>query len=284
MNSHYFSQHIINKGILPFARVKKLLRDSSNVEPGLQLKAVAQGLVTADQLDDLAACPIDVFKAQAVERGFLTETQMAELSETITGESMSFAQAMLNDGFSLAEVETLLKGYDENTEMPICEAIGRIIGAELDSERPMYEEFTDIFMSSLGRFIGAAAVINVSEPFQFDSVASSHIVSQVLVGDINLVTGLYAVDDVYKDIACRYSCEQFTEMNELAIDSVMEYFNVINGLYTVELAKREIEADLETPTVAENIEPMGSNQLVVPIETGFGSFALIMATDEFIFG
>ncbi len=283
MNSHYFSQHLLNKGILPITRVKQLLKDSSDLKPGLRLLAVKQGIVTPDQIGQLGGQSDDKFIAAAKEQGLLTETQISNLSQAITGESLSFAQAMLNDDMPLGDVGKYLQDYDEYKSLPVREAVSKLIGPELESEQPMYEEFSDVFMDSFVRFIGTPAVINIDEPYHFDTAAASHIVSQVLVGVVNLVTGFYATDEVFIDIASRYSRERFTEMNDMVLDSVMEFFNVLNGLYAVEIAKRELEADLEIPTVAANAEPMGNQQLIVPIETGCGSFALIMATDEFIF-
>lgn len=284
MNSHYFSQFLLNRGKINADDVKRLLSLSASVKPQLPIMAVRQGLLNAAQVADLATLPANDFTEAVVERGLLTSAQVENLLQTVTGESLSFAQAMLDEGSSLSELEMLFKEFDECKEMPICEAVGKAAGAELENELPSYVAFTEVFMRSLVRFMDTPAVINVAEPFIFGGAESSHIVSQELVGDVSLVTGIYATDDVFIELAKRYSCEPLETVDGIAIDSLMEFINVLNGLYAVELSRNDQEADLEAPKWAENQEPLGNQQLVLRIDTGFGSFALIMAADEFVFG
>lgn len=283
MNNHYFSQYLLNSGKLEIADVKRLLALSVSAKPQLPVLALRQGLLTAAQVADLAALPANDFTEAVLERGLLTSLQLENLLQTDTGESLNFAQAMLDEGTSFGELEALFAEFDKCEELPVAAATGKAAGTELENELPVYTAFTDVFIRSLVRFLDTPAVINVDEPYLFEDVQPSHIVSQEMVGDVSLVTGIYATDDVFIELARRYSGEPLETVDAIALDSVMEFMNVLNGLYVVELAGNNQDADLESPVWAENQAPFGNQQLVLRIETGFGSFSLIMATDEFVF-
>ena len=282
MNSHYFSQYLLSTEKLPAAEVIELLKRSVTLKSCLPIKAVRQGLVTPEQIADIWQLPESEFMEKVTEAGFLTEAQVGTLLQTVGGESLCFAQAMLDSGkHSLAEVSSLFAEFDKAEVQPVKAAIEKLAGIELENELPLYADYADLFVRSLIRFMDTPAIINTAEPY-LPPEGSTHIVSQALLGDINLVTGLYAADEIFIELARRYSCEQISTVDDLAKDSVTEFLNVLNGLFAVDLAKREMEVDLDAPKVAEDQEPFGNKQMVVRIETGFGEFFMVMAVDEFV--
>ena len=93
--------------------------------------------------------------------------------------------------------------------------------------------------------------------------------------------GLYSMPARHEWIRNR---EEIDDADEMAEDSISEFLNVVNGLFVVDLGKRDLDLDLETPRVRKNKHPMGSRQLQLCVDTGFGSFELVMAADEFALG
>ena len=94
--------------------------------------------------------------------------------------------------------------------------------------------------------------------------------------------GLIAIDDVFLELAKRYSQEELPEIDELAVDSVEEFLNVVNGLFTIHLAKEKLTAELGLPKSGENVQPTGRDQLRLKVITAFGSFEAVLSADEFI--
>lgn len=164
---------------------------------------------------------------------------------------------------------------------PVSQAIVKLCGSKLEAEAPLYADYAELFVRSVSRFMDTTVTINTEEPFMPPD-GHTHIVSQAILGDISLVTGIFAADSVFLELARRYSCEQLSEVDGLACDSVTEFINVLNGLFAVDLAKRDMEVDLDIPKITADEEPLGNKQLIVRIETNFGYFYMVMAVDEFI--
>ena len=91
------------------------------------------------------------------------------------------------------------------------------------------------------------------------------------------------LQDVFVEMARRYSHEDLHSVDEMATDSLGEFLNVVNGLFAVDMARQDLEIDLGMPRVEENVLPTGNRQLLLHVCTAFGSFALVIAADEFVF-
>lgn len=283
MNSHYFGQYLLNKKIITSAEAEKVLEYSLSVNPQIPLLAVVQGMVTAEKLNDYYKLTKSEFIEKSTLEGILTNAQIGALLQMNTGESMAFAQATLELGIlDLVELSKHFEQYKKEESSVISEAIDILAPADLENEKALYGNYAEVFMRSLIRFLNTPALIDVNVPVIDGDCVKTHIVSQALVGDTELVAGIYAPDEVFLELACRYSQESLEKIDDLAKDSILEFINVMNGLFAVELANRQIEVDLDLPRLAANSEPFGNQQLTVRIDMGFGSFLLVMAGDEFI--
>lgn len=143
-----------------------------------------------------------------------------------------------------------------------------------------YSEYGELFIDTMRDLVHTEAVViglDDSEP-----VGTTYGVSQRITGATNIACGIIASEDVFLQIAARYSGEPLCIVDELAIDSVTEYINVVNGLFAVELASRELETELTIPLWKKNPRPDASDQLKIKIATAFGTFTLVLAIDEFL--
>lgn len=145
----------------------------------------------------------------------------------------------------------------------------------------LYIDYTELFVDSMRDIMHSEVVIAAADD-KDEILPPTYAVSQRISGDINIVSGIVASENVFLKLAARYSGENFAEVDELAIDSLVEYINVLNGLFCVELANRHIDAELELPSWKKDAHPEASNQLKLKVYTAFGAFYLIMAVDEFL--
>lgn len=282
MNSQYFAQYLLNTGVLSADAVQQLLADAMSCRPDLPVLALRQHVMTAQQLDTMGELSADAFAEAVQKKGLMTASQVLNLRQAVTGESLRFAQAMLSAGIvGYQRLEELFSAYDAGTEDALHEAVVQCAGTDLEEEIEFYAEYVDVFMRSLIRFMDTPAVINKAEQ-PLENEEQMHFISQRLTGDLNLVAGILATDDVLVEMARRYSQEDVVEADELALDCVTEFLNVMNGLYIVSLAKRDLELDLELPRMAKNKRPLANKQLTLPVDTGFGLFYLLLAADEFL--
>lgn len=166
---------------------------------------------------------------------------------------------------------------------PVSKAVRKATGKELLMECDAYSSYMELFMESLLQFLEAPAVVDPTW------IASSELegiycaVSQRMEGDACIVAGIMAEDDAFVELAERYSGEDVdSPEDELAIDSLQEFLNVVNGLYCVDTASASKEIDLGVPRWGKVESPQGNHQLLLRIYTDFGSFYVVLAADEFI--
>ena len=181
------------------------------------------------------------------------------------------------------ELERLLGDFKRAGEHPLSEAIQRAAEGRLAEELPLYTEYVGVAMLAFKRFMKIACVV-VPQTESFAEGVSCRIVSQAITGGVSLVAGLEAPDAVFLALARRYSHEDFSELDDLAVDSLAEFLNVLDGFFAVRLGERDLELDLEIPRTAHalNAKACPSKFLRLHLESPVGAFGLLLATDEFL--
>ena len=283
MSSQYFAQYMLNMGRLEADKVQQFLKKSVSERPELATMALWEGLLTAEEAVVLSDMKNDA--AQSAAKGLLTQAQVESLSKPVPGLDVCFAQVLLDekclDFVGLEEAHFEYAAEDDNQ---LQEAVRHLAQEGMEAEIEYYSDYIEMAVHSLMRFLNAEAVIDAGSDISLENLVSRrYLLSQRISGDVNIVTGLLLDEDVLLEIACRYSQENIKAEDDMALDSVSEFINVMNGLYIVNLSQHKIEADLEEPHIGRNVSPSGSRQLVVPLITDFGSLELILATDEMIF-
>ncbi len=281
MNSHYFAQYLLNTGVFSADEVQRLLAKAMEIQVQLPVLALRQGILSAGQIAPLAELSEADFAKAALKKALLTESQIRNLRESVTGESLRFAQVLLSEKLlDYVRLAELFSAYEQDGN-PLRVAVAKVADGMLEEELGAYGDYVELFMQSLLRFMNMPAVIDV-QSMPLDAEMPAHIVSQRMGGDLNLVGGIFAEDRVFAGLAARYSREDIKSVDDLAIDSLGEFLNVMNGLFAVKLAKRQVDIDLELPRWQKNVKPEANKMLELCIVTGIGSFMLVLASDEFL--
>ena len=285
MNSNYLAQRLVNEGRLTVADLRSLLTNIRGKDPQLPLMALRLKLVTGEQLEQFDTTSSEAFGKEALQKNLLTADELNRLHRQIPGETLRFAQALIDSKFmTFTDIEREFADYDAAVLDPVDAAVAKA-GTDLaHDERDLYSAYVRLMMDSLLDFLHTPVVI---DPVPFTSEAELfrdlvYEVSQRITGDINFVGGLMAKEPCFVELAARYSKEDITEVDELAIDSLEEFLNVINGLFCIQLAGRNKEAELGLPRWNKNIVPHGSNQLLLNIYADFGNFIAVLSADEFM--
>ncbi len=285
MKSNNLAQYFLNEGVMSLEQIEPLLPKMREKEIQLPVVALRRRMVAPGVLDEIGSVSTETFTRVALEKGFLTRPQIEELSHETGGESLHFAQYLLDEGIlNFTELDVYFQARENMKELPVHYAIRTLCGEQLELESAFYSDFMEIFMDSLMDFLRAPAVISL-EPVSekvFSTELATHAASQCMNGDVSIVTGILAENDKFLELASRYSEEDLTEIDEIAIDSIQEFLNVVNGIYSIQLAERGIEVDLEVPRWGKLVVPKGTQQLVTRVCTDFGTVYAVLALDEFI--
>lgn len=281
MRSLYFAQYLVNEGLVKPQEMKELLRACGGTKPGMAVLALAEGAVSAARLAGLAPFAAEDFPSLAMREGILFPSQIEKLGKLLPTNGHRLAQALLDSGrMDFVELGRCMARCGAFEGSPVKDAVRRLAADDsFEAERAVYADFTELFMRFFARFMDTPAVVNFCEP-DIAADEGTRVVSQRLMGAVSFVSGVYAETPVFMEMAQRYGHELISEPDGLAEDCVVEFLNVVNGLFIVDLGKHDMDVDLDVPRIGVNQEPMGSGQLLLPIDTGFGSFALVLAQTE----
>lgn len=166
-------------------------------------------------------------------------------------------------------------------ESPVREVINRLAGEKLAEVAPAYADYMQLFMDSLFKYMKTLAVIDPN-PVEGTFNKSLQTVSQGMHGGLDIVPGIMADGRSFLTLAERMSGEVFETLDELAIDSLQEFINVVNGIFSIKMAERGIEVELDAPRQKMIADPRAANLLMLKFYAAFGSFYVVLASDDFI--
>lgn len=282
MGNRYFSQYLLNAGVLDAGNISDVMPKSAHAVPQLHILAMQQHLLSESQVEELSTAD-DVVKTLE-EAKMLSDAQIESLKNTVPGRDARVAQTLLDEHIAdLKTIERCFREYDNDELHPIKDAVKKIVSKyeEMNPVADIYGEYTEMFVGALQRFMNTDAVV-LTEATDLD-FAGTRIVSQSMGGQLSLAVAVLAKNQMFLEMARRYSGEDLTELDELAEDSLAEFINVLNGLYIVNLSGRDLDMDLDMPRSSQDVGPTASNLIAMRIVTDFGSFVIYLAEDEFIY-
>lgn len=282
MGNRYFSQYLLNAGILDAGNISDVMPKSAHAVPQLHILAMQQHLLSESQVEELSTAD-DVVKTLE-EAKMLSDAQIESLKNTVPGRDARVAQTLLDEHIAdLKTIERCFREYDNDELHPIKDAVKKIVSKyeEMNPVADIYGEYTEMFVGALQRFMDTDAVV-LTEATDLD-FAGTRIVSQSMGGQLSVAVAVLAKNQMFLEMARRYSGEDLTELDELAEDSLAEFINVLNGLYIVNLSGRDLDMDLDMPRGGQDVGPTASNMIAMRIVTDFGSFVIYLAEDEFIY-
>ena len=282
MGNRYFSQYLLNAGVLDAGNISDVMPKSAHAVPQLHILAMQQHLLSESQVEELSTAD-DVVKTLE-EAKMLSDAQIESLKNTVPGRDAGVAQTLLDEHIAdLKTIERCFREYDNDELHPIKDAVKKIVSKyeEMNPVADIYGEYTEMFVGALQRFMDTDAVV-LTEATDLD-FAGTRIVSQSMGGQLSVAVAVLAKNQMFLEMARRYSGEDLTELDELAEDSLAEFINVLNGLYIVNLSGRDLDMDLDMPRGGQDVGPTASNMIAMRIVTDFGSFVIYLAEDEFIY-
>lgn len=256
MVSYILGEYLAAKGRLTRQQLKEVWEMQDKVRVKLGLIAVSEGLLTTEQADEinrLQTLQDKRFGDIAKEKGYLTEEQLDKLLKLQGNEYLAFLQALVNTKyFSMRMADRILSEYCRengftNSEMETLKSgdIDRIIALYLPSGGLKHQEIIGTAVRTIIRCISRhvslerAQLVSRMEPMKA--------VMQSLTENDALATGFLEGDCGLLSLACVFGREEFTEVNEDALDAAGEFLNCVNGLYATSVSGHVPALELMPP-------------------------------------
>lgn len=295
MFTQFFGNYLFNEKLVTKQQLIEALEMQKVVRAKLGVLAINAGYMTAKQVDEVHAEQQRAdkrFGDIAVEKGFVTEAQVEELLSNQKQAHLVLGQALVDKGYLTNEqfAEALAK-YKQNNlieESDFTDDQNRKIDTIIrnfyifntfDGNIDFFTDYVSLVFKNIIRFVGGDFIPLAPESvkeYKADKAAY-----QLINGKGTVFTAIEGSAAALTEFAARYSGEELTEFDEMARESVAEFLNLHNGLFTVNMSNnKQTELQLEPQKVVENAKLTAKNgeMFSMPICFPFGTVSVIVSS------
>ena len=267
MVEYLLGKHLVEIGRLSEAQLETVIAKMDAVRVKLGLLAVAEGMMTIEQADEVNRFQATMdkrFGDIAVEKGYLTEEQISNLLKKQGNTYLAFAQVLVDENLlQLQDLEEVMDEFQQKNSFTKSDMEDlrsdepdRIVPLFLPPEAMCFKDITGVLVRTMIRcidrhvYIGKAALKNelsVKES-AFQKIDAF---SAPVAGYKALETGFAEEDGGLAVIAAAYCRESLPLEKEDMLDAAGEFLNCVNGLYATSLSRGGIDSELLPPIFFE---------------------------------
>ncbi|MCL2718473.1 MAG: hypothetical protein FWE14_06800 [Lachnospiraceae bacterium] len=271
MFGFYFGKYLRDKGLLTQDKYDEILAEMNTARVKMGLMAVTENLMTtkqADEINRLQALKDKRFGDLAVEKGYLTDEQVGGLLKKQGDPYLLFVQGLTEKGIlTLDEIDNELKLYQQEQNFSEDE-LAALKSGDIDRIVPLFikapgisdlaKEHIALVARNMVRFIDNTVTIAAAEIVS--DYEAEYMARQDLEGDFYLLTAFCG--DGIKEMAVKYGNEEFSQVDEDALDAVCEFLNCNNGLFASKLSEEDKVIDMLPPLMYVNPVKIRANQII----------------------
>lgn len=280
MISSIVGRYLLHKGHITSEQLYSLLLEKQRIHVKLGLIAVAEGMMTqaeADEVYDYQSVVDKRFGELAVDKGYLTEWEVESLLEKQGDDYLTFAQALVNKKLmSVVELEqhmrefqmeyhlTLtdiedLKSNDADRILPICIPMESIPMGD-----NQYLHMAGTALRTLIRFVGGECCPRTA--YFAEHCEADNGVIQFMEGEQSITCGIVGKGKSLLTIASAFGKKELDEISEEALVFVGELLNSIEDIYGENLRQGGISLVKNPPQCSVKLnEVVAENMLVLPL-------------------
>lgn len=256
MFSQFFGHYLLENQKITAEQFSSCMNYIKANRVKLGLIAENEGLLTRSQANELNYLQMQSdkrFGDLAVEKGYLTDADVTYLLGRQGNPYLIFIQALEEGNImtreeidsSLASFQKDLALSDEEMKAVQDGNIEGMLPAFLDAEDPRYASLIGLALRNIVRFV--TSYIRMEKGSFVTSLKAKYIAYQRTIGAYDGFLGFICNDDGILSLADGYAKEEFSTVDEDALDSVCEFTNCVNGLYATELSYHNISIDMLPP-------------------------------------
>ena len=289
MFGQLFGKHLVKKGILTEGEY----RDAVSAHLGRRVKigtiAVAEGFLTQEQVVEIhrQQRQYDKFFGDiAIENKFLTEEQVVEMLAKQGSPYLQFLEVLLETGkITITEMEQEFIAFqkengfsDEDMQALKRDDFESLVPIYAFSSKPYVTDLASLVLRNINRFVTRDFYIGKIE--HVGRMDYKCLAGQELIGEHNVSLAIMGEKqwDAFLKVASACAEENFTRVEEDALDAACEFINCCNGLFVSKMSEKDVELDMEPVYAFEEQEIYGEVYLV-PIYLEGKEMKLVIAVD-----
>lgn len=277
MVGYILGNYLQDTGKITKEQLKEIIENAGKVRVKLGLIAVAEGYMTAaeaEEVNRLQAVMDKRFGDIAVDNGYLTDEQVGTLLKKQGDEYMVFLQTVVDLGImDMSQAEQILSDYQKAMDLTDAQCediksgeIDRILPIFIPADADCYKEIVGVAIRTIIRCVDREICLEKGEVVT--AINGKNGSFQILEGEDGgkICVGLIEENGGFLTTASLFAGEEFTELDEDALDSCAELLNCINGIYASAKSKEDIELELLPPLMyQEDTELTGDKICVLPV-------------------
>lgn len=290
MLASIISNYLVSNGSITSDQQIQLMDELGKVRVKMGLIAVAEGMMTkeqADQVNNLQAIQDKRFGDIAVEKGFLTEGQVQTLLKLQGNPFLSFVQALEN--LKLMDLDNLnehLANYAKENHFSSSaiedlksDDVDRVLPLFIPADAAEYMDYACVALKTIMRCVDSQVYPSMATLTTNLTVNKAAL--QEVDGTMPITLGFAGCDDDLLSIASIFGKEDFESVDMDALDACAELSNCINGLYASALSQKGISMELLAPEFSDDINALSSDEmLVIPITVAGSTSFLVLGIDN----
>ncbi|MCR5210699.1 MAG: response regulator [Lachnospiraceae bacterium] len=290
-----FGKYLLEQQAINDFDYKTLINEQMNVRVRLGTIAVAEGLMTEEQVEKVNRLQMTQdkrFGDIAVEQGLITDDQLSALLKKQGDPYLQFVQLLTDltdigatkldeyiedfrkkSGFSDKEMDALKK-----------DDIDGLLDLFVVSSKPYVSSIAGMFLRNLTRFVSRDFYIE--KAYRAKEYEYRHLSSQELSGDASILVAVAESKDegAFLQVANGFSGHEMDTVSEDAYDSVGEFINVSCGLFASEMSRKEMSVDMEPPLAFSGQKASGDFYVVPVVLCDRRMELLISVNSDFVAG
>ena len=295
MFSQLFGHYLIDKRIITPDEYRATIENQLKVRVKLGTIAIAEGLLTEEQVDDINRLQMQQdkrFGDIAVEMGLLTDDQISALLAKQGNPYMQFVESITQSaGLSAGVIEKTLAVYqkengftDQDMEALKNDDIDALIPVFAKSDNPLVTAIAGLVIKNVNRFITRdyyIGHISKAKSLSYHCLAGQRITGS---GTYYAALAASADDEAFQLVAGRFSGVKAARGSADSFDGVCEFINVNDGLFASDQSEnsgREFELE---PVEAYQDQKVTGDFYILPIYIEEQPITLVIADQDMVPG
>lgn len=250
MGIKFFGHYLLDEGKLSSEQLTQAIDYQNANNLSLGELAVRENLITekeANKINDKQRSLDKRFGEVAISLGLLSDPQIMDLLAIQKKEKIFFGEILILKKFMSEEaLHVELKNFEAHQNIEVVELDDKIKSIDKDG---IIKSSIEIFQTLYFRVIhDHIKLANVGT--SLDSTQTI-IALQKMRGDMHLDFALIPDDKVSLDISSKFLKVQIDDIDEMVMDVITEFANVVLGNIAVKFATAGITLDLTPPVLAE---------------------------------
>lgn len=290
MFSQLFGKYLVEKEVISTEDYQAVIKKQLDVRVKLGTIAVAEGLLTENQVEMLNKLQMQFdkrFGDLAVEKEFLTQEQVQMLLKKQGNPYMQFLQVLLESGkVSVSQMDTHLNSFQKERGFSDADMTAlknddfdTLVPIFAFSSKPFVTEIVGLVLRNLNRFV--TRDFYIGQIRHVDQLEYRYLAGQRTTGDYDLYLAFAEEEDGggFATMASNFAREKYNEVNADVYDAICEFVNCNSGLFASDASNKGIDMDME-PTFAYENQMVKGKIYALPVYIENHKIQLLIAVDS----